>query len=650
MKNILPLLGVLVLAIACNNKTSDYNKISAKNIFSDKVVQQIAEFQDRRNTDSLLVFFGHENPKHREAAALAFASVQDSESVVYLNRLLKDSNTDVRIAAIYALGQIATDSAQNSLLYSLHIEDTMAVRKEVLAALGKCITQDNYSQLTSFTPKDSLEMEGLSWGLYRAAIRGVVSAQGVALAVEYLRPEYSFQTRLGAAHLLARGRDLNISNHLQLIKGSALYDKSAFVRMASASALRHGDEGQVFEELSTKIIMDEDYRVRINAIRALKSMDSAKVKPILMNSLLDENNQVAVTAAQALAPLMSVDNNRNGIKGIPLKGLNWRVRAILLGGMLAVDNMNTSLIDKINEAYDTTNNSYEKAGLLSALGHSPLTYARVVTETFDIKDKVISTAGIGALATMRAKDNFPNELTQAFADMLKEACLTGDLAMIGTASNILINPDFAYKDYYDSIQFLYEAKGKLSLPKDIEGMKSLQVAIDYFEGNESPSAVINEYNHPIDWQLISTIDSHQKMKIITSKGVIDIEMMVNESPGSVANFITLANIKYYDGKNFHRIAPNFVAQGGCNRGDGWGGEDYSIRSELGPQHYKEGYIGMASAGKDTEGTQWFITHSPNPHLDGRYSIFARVTKGMEVVHQLGIGDVIESVSLQNIRE
>lgn len=74
-----------------------------------------------------------------------------------------------------------------------------------------------------------------------------------------------------------------------------------------------------------------------------------------------------------------------------------------------------------------------------------------------------------------------------------------------------------------------------------------------------------------------------------------------------------------------------------------GGEDYSIRSEFAPLKYSEGYIGMASAGKDTEGTQWFITHSPTPHLDGSYTIFARVNEGMDIVHQLEIGDQIISV-------
>ncbi len=95
----------------------------------------------------------------------------------------------------------------------------------------------------------------------------------------------------------------------------------------------------------------------------------------------------------------------------------------------------------------------------------------------------------------------------------------------------------------------------------------------------------------------------------------------------------------------HRVVPNFVMQAGCNRGDGYGSEAYSIRSEFSLRRYAEGSVGMASSGKDTEGTQWFITHSPTPHLDGGYTIFATVASGMDVVNKIEVGDRIQRVYL-----
>jgi cyclophilin family peptidyl-prolyl cis-trans isomerase len=144
---------------------------------------------------------------------------------------------------------------------------------------------------------------------------------------------------------------------------------------------------------------------------------------------------------------------------------------------------------------------------------------------------------------------------------------------------------------------------------------------------------------------VKTIKKNQRVKIETTKGAIVLALLVEEAPGSVANFVELVSRKYFNDKFFHRVVPNFVIQTGCNRGDGFGSEDYSMRSEFSTRRYKEGSVGMASAGKDTEGTQWFITHSPTPHLNGRYTIFAEVVAGMEVVHAIQVGDQIKTISL-----
>ena len=112
------------------------------------------------------------------------------------------------------------------------------------------------------------------------------------------------------------------------------------------------------------------------------------------------------------------------------------------------------------------------------------------------------------------------------------------------------------------------------------------------------------------------------------------------------NFARLAQKKFFDGLLIHRVVPNFVVQTGDPRGDGWGSPGYSIRSEFSRRRYVRGMVGMASAGTDTEGCQFFITHSEQPHLDGRYTIFARVKSGMEVVDVLQVGDRMEKVTIQ----
>ena len=126
------------------------------------------------------------------------------------------------------------------------------------------------------------------------------------------------------------------------------------------------------------------------------------------------------------------------------------------------------------------------------------------------------------------------------------------------------------------------------------------------------------------------------------------KLFPDRAPESVTSFVQLIKQGYYNGKAFHRVVPNFVVQTGCPRGDGFGGLDFTLRSELAGSYYDdEGYVGMASAGPHTEGPQFFITHSPTPHLDGRYTIIGKVSSGMDVVHQLGIGDKITQINIRN---
>jgi cyclophilin family peptidyl-prolyl cis-trans isomerase len=119
------------------------------------------------------------------------------------------------------------------------------------------------------------------------------------------------------------------------------------------------------------------------------------------------------------------------------------------------------------------------------------------------------------------------------------------------------------------------------------------------------------------------------------------------APESVTSFLQLAGSGYYNGKAFHRVVPNFVIQTGCPRGDGFGGLDFTLRSELAETYYDDqGYVGMASAGPHTEGPQFFITHSPTPHLDGRYTIIGKVISGMDIVHRIEMGDTIKQINIR----
>jgi cyclophilin family peptidyl-prolyl cis-trans isomerase len=133
--------------------------------------------------------------------------------------------------------------------------------------------------------------------------------------------------------------------------------------------------------------------------------------------------------------------------------------------------------------------------------------------------------------------------------------------------------------------------------------------------------------------------------VSTDKGAFTIELLPDDAPLNVDNFVELARKNFFNGIVFHRVVPNFVIQGGDPRGDGNGGPGYQIRCEINEVPYDRGAVGMALSGKDTGGSQWFVTHSPQPHLDGGYTVFGRVTQGLEVVDLIARGDRIRSVTV-----
>ena len=142
-----------------------------------------------------------------------------------------------------------------------------------------------------------------------------------------------------------------------------------------------------------------------------------------------------------------------------------------------------------------------------------------------------------------------------------------------------------------------------------------------------------------------------QVTIQTEKGAIVLELAEDEAPNTVANFINLAEKGYYDGLVFHRVLPDFMIQGGCPNGDGRGGPGYVIADELSPRlRHTRGVISMANAGPNTGGSQFFITHVPCPHLDGKHAIFGNVTSGMDVVDAIQKGDKITKVTVDRKRD
>ncbi len=157
-----------------------------------------------------------------------------------------------------------------------------------------------------------------------------------------------------------------------------------------------------------------------------------------------------------------------------------------------------------------------------------------------------------------------------------------------------------------------------------------------------------QWKSPPDMQ----IDPKKTYRVVmqTNRGDMELELHPEHAPKTVNNFVFLIREGYYDGVSFHRVIDDFVIQGGDPTGTGRGGPGYKFEDELAgnPLKHERGVISMANAGPHTNGSQFFVTHSPQPHLDGKHTVFGKVVQGLEVVDAIRPGDKMEKLTVTEI--
>lgn len=662
----LSLLFVLVMIIGCmphhEEKITDI-----KFDLSNTDLQKVLTFKDQQLTDSLIPYFKHKDPTYRYAAAMAFASVQDEEALSGLSALLLDDVEAVRVAAAYAIGQLGLEQAENILVGSFRTNDSTSAdalfNKTVLEAVGKCGSAGflkAMSTVSTYKKTDTLLLEGQAWGIYRYALRNITTEEGTDRMVELItRSGYPNTVRFIAANYLSRARDIKIDTFAIPLIQTFNQEKDSRIKMALAIALGKTKKSQSMETLKNAFATASDYRVQCNILRALSNFEYENIKDIILPTLKADNIHVANVAAQVLV------NKGIGAEGVLYMRtardttLHWTTQSLIYTAAnkhtpayfeATIGSINADLRRLALSAQDP----YKKGAMIKALSQYPWNYKYV----YDLREKydspVVKTAIAEGLASIAERPDFDSffglgrrkvkrDLSGFFLNIIND----GNVGPVAVVSNTISNPDLNYKEFIESDTTLQKALAKLDLPKEIETYNELKKAIDYI--NSVPASAPKElvFSHPIDWRVVNTVSETSRATIKTVKGDIILDLFYKEAPGTVANFINLCRSGFYDNKNFHRVVPNFVIQGGCPRGDGYGSLDYTIRSEFAPFNYDhEGYVGMASAGKDTEGTQFFITHSPTPHLDGKYTVFAKVVEGQDVIHDILPGDVIDRIIIE----
>jgi len=625
-------------------------------------LQALVDLQVERDARALIEHLGDPDPAVRARAAFALASVQDSTAVPALLALLDDDSAAVQADAAFALGQSSGRIPSSTLLKALARTDEVTVQRCLVEALGKKGDRTSLAPLVSWAWDDTLHHAEVSLAIGRYALRGLHAPE----AVDYLIKNLSSAVgQLHAAYYFGRSPDTTAwapqANTVRTLLDSLPPEAPAAMHLVLGL-------GRLGDPIDTPRLLHamktaEDWRTRVNAVRALSTRtDEQGIRAALYDRLVDPSVHVAVAAAQALN-----DGKAWSDKDVDLikqwtqyNGYAWRITAPLLEG-LAQQDQTTFVLNELEQRRNSRNPLAYARGL-PALAHLPYTVALdLLVNAAHSQNVRVAVAALNTLATRWQDDRDNPKTRSAYFDIFAYGLRRKDQATVGASARALNDSLFRSAGATALLQEVYE---QLDPSEDLDAMTAILRALGA-SGNPAAAAFLRrETTHPhrviittagnalealtgkvpvlpsgyeppertIDWAYLHELGPHPQLVLETAKGVITLVLDAEQAPLTVQTLAQFARAGRFDDVPFHRVVPNFVIQGGdFARRDGFGSPPFSIRSEFTRIPYERGAIGMASSGKDTEGSQYFITHSMQPHLDGRYTAFGYVLEGLDVV-------------------
>jgi len=632
----------------------------------NNILRHASDLQVAQRKDSLLAMLSSDDPTARFAAARAFASFQDSSALHGLYPLLQDPHGEIRAMAAFAIGQIGQADSEAPLTAAFDGKDSarlfQVANNAILEAVGKLgSAQYLYalSTIGSYRPTDTLLLLGQVRGIYRYALRDMTDPEGTATMVAYLSdPQVPPACRVIAANYLHRAKSIDLAPHAGPLKALWLSETHPHIRMCLATALGKLKSDEARDLLIEGLETESDYRVRCNILRALQAYPYEIVSDHFLAAAKSDDAAIAELGGEYF---LRQGRERDAGKYITAmaacptwqgatrmaEAANRQLTSMFAGSKVS---LTRDLETRIGQATDP----YEKAAWLKAFAGEPRhfeTLQRYIQPGLPAPVRLQAVTSLIDLCGRKDLDAyFPGEvplIRTQIAGYLGQAIRSGDpglLALIGTS---IADPSTNLKALLAEQQGeLNKALAGLKLPEALEAYQEVAKALQVY-GADAPVIPDEQRKvRPIDWKTLQALGPASHAKITTNKGVILLALFPDRAPETVSAFVQMVQSGFYNGKAFHRVVPNFVIQTGCPRGDGYGSLDFTLRSELAGSYYDdEGYVGMASAGPHTEGTQFFITHCPTPHLDGRYTIFGHVLSGMDVVHRIRVGDTIQSIEL-----
>ena len=598
------------------------------------------------------------NAVDRAAAALTVGRIGARAHLALLRQLIADTDTAVASNALFSLGLLKDSASAATAAAVLPAGGPKSVeaawllgeiggagRQYIVAALA---TRETPAVATSalllaatrlkpvpaevVTPLLNSPDSAIAWRAAYAIARGR-SAEGLRLLLAQTRspwPAVREQVARGAARSLAGDSLASLAtSSLHVLVG----DADAHVRVNAVRSV--ASFGASEAERVRALLADPDANVRVAAAQSLEQVLGTDAAP--WSSAIDADTSFVVQQAVAAGA---------GRRGVRLRQVeSWRSstdapRRIAASELdargpaaQALASVSTYLNDSDGRVRAAA--AGELARLADSAGVSAEARARLRAVLRD-PDFAVRAAALGGLRRTASADDLALAL-DAYALSLADGDNDARLAFWRVADTVLK----ARTPLPDSVSRRLD---QLARPADpLERLAASRIARfqSWRDSTGTP--------RPMAWYEDRVRDLQGRapvLRIETVRGSFDLALFAKDAPLTVFNIVSLAKRGYFDGQVFHRVVPNFVVQGGDPRGDGNGGPGYAIRDEINRRRYLRGTLGMALSGPNTGGSQFFVTHSPQPHLDGGYTVFGQLTAGSDVLDRIVQGDRIVRITVR----
>jgi cyclophilin family peptidyl-prolyl cis-trans isomerase/HEAT repeat protein len=609
----------------------------------------------------------------RRRVALAIGRVGLKEGAAPLVKLFGDADAEVRQAAAFASGLIGDASSTASLLPLLSDPQPL-VRGRAAEALGLIDAKDaagaigrmaaEYAKapaVMGMQPDDeqwpaAAEAEAFKLGVfalvrlraYDALASAVLDGSGhpvstwwpIAYALQRIEDPRAVPALRELAQVHGRYTPAFAMRGLAAAKAEKtdalllpLLDPAKTPREVLAAAIRACGSLGVRTGAGRLAAIASDARVesnlRLEAVAALGALTAEEQLPILQDFMTDEWPAMRAAALRAAAEV-----DRESFT-LVLSGLDtdrhWTVRAALadilatLPPEVSVERLRPMLQDEDKRVVPSVLRALVRQRVPDAeqivLAHLKESDVVIREVAARLVGQLKPAAGLAALRT-------------AYAEAASDASYAARAAVLDALAT------YGMAEAADGIRAALTDKEWAVRIHAVELLAKIEPEVDHrMDIRPAPGEPPAPYTDP---QLVAREFSPHAF-IETIRGTIEFELAVVDAPQTSRNFMALARKGFFNGLQVHRVVPNFVVQDGDPRGDGEGGPGYSIRDELNDRPYLRGTVGMALAWRDTGGSQFFITHSPQPHLDAKYTVFGHVVNGIDVVDRIQVGDTIQRV-------